>query len=72
MDWSTGGNRERPQQQRRERVSDHHDAKRGRAAGRYAPDEITDAVADCGQLRVCGADQVMPLARLPKARSTSR
>src|SRR5271155_851778 len=38
----------------------------------YTPNEITDAVADCRKLGVRGADQLMPLDRLPNSRITSR
>jgi len=72
VDRSTGADGQHSQQQRGERVSHQHDAQRSRPPRSYTPNEITDAVADCRKLGVRGADQLMPLDRLPNSRITSR
>ena len=72
VDGTAGRHGHHTQHHGGDRIGHQHDAERSRPPGSYTADEITDAVADRGQLGVRGADQLMPLARRPNSRRTSR
>ena len=64
--------RQYEQQHQCDRVGHQHHAQRRHTPRRDPADEIADTVADRRSQRESDPDQVMPLARLPSSRVTSR